>query len=146
VNPHTSVCIAAAGPQDLRIFKHHLKGLCNELIVFDASIPSPDKFNLIIIDCQHLDASLHQPLQSLLLLNKKSALVFIGQLTDNCEFVLRKHTGKIFHLQKGTTFEGDLLEILDEIHVPYAEVEFSLLQKFRQAIFKYYGITPLHLA
>jgi hypothetical protein len=144
VSPDKRVCIAGSGQHDLKIFKHQLREFSDEVTIFHAGVPPPDKFNIIMIDCEHLDAALSQPLQYLLSLNKTSSLIFVGQLTDKCEFVLTKHTGKIFHLQKGHTFLEDLQDALDEIHVPPLRTEITLLQKMRREIFKWYGFRPSH--
>jgi hypothetical protein len=144
VSPDKLVCIAGSSHQDQKIFRHQLREFSDEVTVFDLGVPPPDKFNIIIIDCEHLDEKLSKPLQYLLSLNKTSSLIFIGQLTDTCEFVLTQHSGKIFHLQKGHTFLEDLQEALDEIHVPHPRTEFSMLQKLRSRIFAWYGFASPH--
>lgn len=142
MSPDKRVCIAGSNQHDLRIFRYQLREFSDEVTVFDAGVPPPEKFNIIMIDCEHLESALSKPLQYLLSLNKSSSLIFIGQVTDTCEFVLLQHIGKIFHLEKGHAFLEDLQGALDEIHLPQPNAESSILQKFRKRIFNLYGFDP----
>lgn len=144
VSQHKSVCIAGCTPHDQRILRQQLQRYSYEIIIFEQQVPPPVISTIIIVDCQHLDRSRITELQTLLSINNKAALIFLGQVTDKCEFALRRHSGKIYHLQSGIFFLEDLQEALDEINVPHPKAQWSLLQIFRRKIFKLYGFEPSH--